>query len=313
MFKDNIRYILPENGNLYKANLHTHTTVSDGKFTPEQIKEMYKARGYHAVAYTDHRECVPHRELTDGGFVALTGIEQAFGIGRDTSVHVCAISRDESTAFKLPDEPDDSVEEINRGIANLNSRGFITTLNHPRWSGISYEDITKIEGVSNMELVNGFEMIQDGYGDSSAIYELELRRGRRAYPIAADDSHRMSKDGGAGPEYFRGFSVIMAEELTYSALIEALDAGHFYASTGPLFKKLYLVGDILHVECSAVSGVYVHADKYKPRAAVVDSCDCIEAVDIDVGSLLRESSYIYVNILDSRGKCAWAPPFWIDK
>ena len=31
------------NGNWYKGNLHSHTTVSDGKMTPEQSVEVYKS------------------------------------------------------------------------------------------------------------------------------------------------------------------------------------------------------------------------------------------------------------------------------
>ena len=69
--------LLLKEGNLYKANLHCHTTESDGKFTPEEIKKMYQNKGYSAVAYTDHRKCVPHTDLTDESFVALTGIEIA--------------------------------------------------------------------------------------------------------------------------------------------------------------------------------------------------------------------------------------------
>ena len=32
-------YLIPEGGHFYKANLHTHTTVSDGCKTPAEIKE----------------------------------------------------------------------------------------------------------------------------------------------------------------------------------------------------------------------------------------------------------------------------------
>jgi len=35
------RYLLPEAGEFYKANLHCHTNVSDGKFSPEEVKAMY--------------------------------------------------------------------------------------------------------------------------------------------------------------------------------------------------------------------------------------------------------------------------------
>ena len=33
--------IFPE-GNWYKANLHCHSTESDGQLTPAEIKELYK-------------------------------------------------------------------------------------------------------------------------------------------------------------------------------------------------------------------------------------------------------------------------------
>ena len=45
--------------------MHIHTTVSDGKATPEEAKEAYKSRGYSIVAYTDHNVMVPHNELAD--------------------------------------------------------------------------------------------------------------------------------------------------------------------------------------------------------------------------------------------------------
>ena len=37
------KYLLPESGNFYKANLHCHTTVSDGSMTPEEVKAHYMA------------------------------------------------------------------------------------------------------------------------------------------------------------------------------------------------------------------------------------------------------------------------------
>lgn len=68
-------YLLPENGCFYKANLHTHTTISDGRYTPEEIKDYYKARGYSVIAYTDHDVMVDHSDLNDGDFLAITSYE----------------------------------------------------------------------------------------------------------------------------------------------------------------------------------------------------------------------------------------------
>lgn len=39
------KYLLPKDGEFYKANLHCHSVISDGRWTPEQIKENYKAQG----------------------------------------------------------------------------------------------------------------------------------------------------------------------------------------------------------------------------------------------------------------------------
>ena len=69
------KYLLPEEGKFYKANLHCHTSISDGSYTPLQVKEMYKTQGYSVIAFTDHDVLVPHPELNDAAFLALNGYE----------------------------------------------------------------------------------------------------------------------------------------------------------------------------------------------------------------------------------------------
>ena len=49
------------NGNWYKGNLHSHTTVSDGKMTPEQSVEVYKEHGYNFLALSEHEMCIRDR------------------------------------------------------------------------------------------------------------------------------------------------------------------------------------------------------------------------------------------------------------
>lgn len=49
----------------YDANLHTHTTLSDGSYDPHQAIDKYHELDYHILALTDHdthlqrRLCVP--------------------------------------------------------------------------------------------------------------------------------------------------------------------------------------------------------------------------------------------------------------
>ena len=69
------KYLLPQSGNFYKANLHCHTTVSDGALTPEEVKKVYQEKGYSIVAYTDHDVLISHSVLNDEDFLALNGFE----------------------------------------------------------------------------------------------------------------------------------------------------------------------------------------------------------------------------------------------
>ena len=50
------------------ANLHTHSTHSDGVYTPEQLVDIAKAEGYGALAVTDHdtiTACEPVRRACE--------------------------------------------------------------------------------------------------------------------------------------------------------------------------------------------------------------------------------------------------------
>lgn len=45
-----------EGSSQYKANFHTHTTVSDGHYPPHEVVDMYRNAGYKILAITDHNE-----------------------------------------------------------------------------------------------------------------------------------------------------------------------------------------------------------------------------------------------------------------
>ena len=311
-------YLLPEGGNRYKVNLHTHSILSDGELTPEELKACYKAKGYSAVAFTDHRVCVPHTELTDDDFIALTGIELDFS-AKDASgrwahtTHVCGVARDPNAGADYPDAPLPlSYESVNAEIQKLNAAGFITTVNHPVWSDMSTEDVLCLHDMHSIEVFNSVGTYLDNYSDDSSYYEHFLRAGGRAMPIAADDCHTSAGRGVPGVEYFQGFNMICAPELTYDALIAGIDAGHMYASTGPEFKTLWLEDGVLHVECSPVMGVYVHGCRYSQRTYVLCADGTGTCVDIDVSRLCRESDYIWVQLRDSQGGKAWSVPHWFN-
>ena len=69
------KYLLPNDVNWYRANFHCHTVCSDGAYTPEKVKEVYKNHGYSIVAYSDHEILLDHSDLNDDEFLALTSCE----------------------------------------------------------------------------------------------------------------------------------------------------------------------------------------------------------------------------------------------
>ncbi len=59
------------------ANLHTHTTHSDGVFTPEEIVKIAKSEGYKAIAATDHDTVTAYPEMK--AICEREGLETIFG------------------------------------------------------------------------------------------------------------------------------------------------------------------------------------------------------------------------------------------
>lgn len=61
-------YLLPYQGPFYKAVMHIHTNISDGKLSPEEVKRAYAKLGYSIIAYADHEVFVTHNNLSDKDF-----------------------------------------------------------------------------------------------------------------------------------------------------------------------------------------------------------------------------------------------------
>ena len=104
-------YLLPEQGTFYKANLHCHTTLSDGSLTPLEVRELYRKNGYSVVAFTDHEVLVPHPELRTPDFLPLNGVEVSIieKDRRDKSgkkFHFCCIALEESNVLTPCFHPD---------------------------------------------------------------------------------------------------------------------------------------------------------------------------------------------------------------
>ena len=160
--KDQI--LLPE-GTYYKANLHCHTTLSDGHLTPQQVKEEYQKQGYSIIAYTDHRKYVHHTELDDENFLALAALEvdvtEEPTENREWPVLKCyhlnlfdTNPAQEKPADLLPKFQYGDLEGLNRYIQQMRESGFLVCYNHAYWSLQDWRDYSGLKGLFAMEIYN---------------------------------------------------------------------------------------------------------------------------------------------------------------
>lgn len=290
------KYLLPETGHFYKANLHAHSTLSDGRLTPEELKAAYKAHGYSVLSITDHDVMVPHHDLTDPDFLMLTGFEMEFneprrpGMRDSKTCHLCMVAldgeierqpcwhrtkyvdADRRDLVKFdPDAPDFerayTPECINEAIRICREKGFFVTYNHPVWSLERYPDYSRYEGMHAMEISN-YSSIVSGWDEyNGAAYDDFLCQGKRIFAQGTDDNHNHQQPDHPKWDSFGGFIWLKAPSLTYPDIAAALVGGDFYASQGPEIHDLYFEDGVLHVECSPVVRVYCITESRDNQAA----------------------------------------------
>ncbi|MBO7503581.1 MAG: PHP domain-containing protein [Clostridia bacterium] len=239
--------LFPGEGSFYKANLHCHSTYSDGRLTVEQLKDAYKAHGYGILAYSDHNTLTPHNELTDDGFLALNAIEIDYNMPSEASprgwagvpvYHLNFFSEDKNRTEFIPFERVYDIEKVQKTIDDANAAGFLAMYNHPRWSFQGTEDFAGLKGLFGFEVFNtGCEVdMANGWGDYE--YEYYCRAGGDAAATATDDNHMGCRDfNSPHMDCFGGFSMIKAKSLSYEDVFDAMRRKNLYASTGPLFTE----------------------------------------------------------------------------
>ena len=328
------KYLLPEEGSFYKANLHCHSTVSDGRWSPERIKQEYMAKGYSVIAYTDHDVLIPHPELTDEHFVALSGYEMEIDEVRQDgkqgkTCHMCLVAlepdnvkqvcwhrsrylfgnaRNYREQVQFHDASDYERSFTHECISDMMRRGreagFYVTYNHPVWSLEDFRDYSGYEGMHAMEICN-WGCVVEGYNDYvPQVYDDLLRLGRRIYCIGADDNHNSIEDS------FGAFTVIKAPELTYRAITRALLDGHFYASQGPEIHALWVEDGRIHIRCSDARKIECNFDIRRAFCAWSRPGEPLQEASFP---LPERASYVRLTVTDFEGNHANTNAYWLDE
>lgn len=333
-----MRYeLLPSNGNIYKANLHSHSTVSDGKLTPQELKDAYAAKGYSILSITDHEYLMSHEELNDEHFLTIAGYEmqlkapatEDFPFPRVCHLNLYAktpkgqpqvcYSPDRMPA-KMKDWPVHYTgpvyhatyrpECVNHIIAEANANGFLVSYNHPHWSMEDLTIFSRYEGMFAMEIYNN-DCVSIGIPEWNVqSWEWMLRRNKRIFCLACDDNHNKHPFDDPLCDSFGGWLMIHAPALEYGSVISAMEKGNFYASTGPEIHTLYIEDGYLHVTCSEAADIVMatFGRKYGHLRAKQGESVTEAAFPIPKGCL-----YVRVEVRDHQGRCAESQAYWLDQ
>ncbi len=333
------KYLLPEQGNFYKANLHCHSTISDGKYSPAELKEIYKNMGYSVLAYTDHKAILSHNELTDDKFLALNGVELDIYENtpgkswHDSSLcHVCFIALDENNLLhpywsdgllldkNIPDlvrverdgEQNDytyNVEAINKMIGDGRKKGYFVTYNHPSWSKETYAEYSQYDGMHAFEMFNG-GCLAAGFEDyNPRVYDDFLMQGKKIYCIGADDNHNFEPLDSRSTDSGVAFTMIKADKLDYKTVTNALLDGSFYCSEGPEIYELYHENGKIHIKCSDADRITCTYGCRKAGIAYAEKDGVINSASFEVNN---GDSYVRLTVIDKRGNHACTNAYFID-
>lgn len=138
---------------------------------------------------------------------------------------------------------------------------IIAHINHPNFGyAIDLEDMIALKNEQFFEVYNGHPAVNNSGNDEHISTELMWDYINIAYiennkplmyGLATDDSHHYHRKGSKWSNAGRGWIMVQADTLSPKSLINAMEAGQFYASTGVELKELTFNNNILSVEVKA--------------------------------------------------------------
>ncbi len=331
-----MKILLDNKKNFYKANLHCHSTFSDGKLTVEEIKQQYKAKGYSIVAFTDHEHLIDNSHLDDDDFLSITSCEIAIkefanqSTLKNYNMKVCHLnfyaleqhnnvtpcyssvydhyvndSNRELISFEKEYDRKYSTDEINKIIKIANDSGFIVSYNHPSWSLENANDYIGYEGLFAVEIVNG-GCVNAGHNVDENVFDDLLRAGKHIYCTAADDNHNTHGIAVPVGDSFGGWVCINADKLDYSTIMKSLQKGDFYASSGPEIKFLSLDDNTVEMQTSPCNKI-VFVTRGRRVASVKSEIECGASDKLTSAKFeLRElDEYFRIRVETADGKAAY--------
>lgn len=165
-------------------------------------------------------------------------------------------------------------------------------INHPNFGwAVTVDDMKSLRGERFFEVFNGHPQVHN-YGDSTRMGMEEMwdqiniaylnRNQPMMYGIATDDSHNYHLFGGQYSNSGRGWVMVNSKSLDAKSIIETMEAGNFYASTGVTLASLEQEENEIELEVKAEAGVnytieFIGVRKGSDKSEVFETVNGTEA------------------------------------
>ncbi|HYC52311.1 MAG TPA: CehA/McbA family metallohydrolase [Gemmatimonadaceae bacterium] len=295
----------------YKGNTHTHTINSDGDTPPDEVARWYRTHGYHFVVLSDHNF------LTSvDGINAVMGADERFLVipGEEVTdrfetkpIHVNALMVEK---LVTPQGGLSVVETVQRNVDAIRAANGVPHINHPNfgWS-ISADELAQVRHNTLFEIFNGHPMVNNAGGGGVAgleqVWDALLTRGLQLYGIAVDDAHHFQRPWDAGASRpGQGWIYVRADRLDGRAILDAMERGDFYASTGVELADYQASPGAIRIAVRERA-----FEKYRVQFIGQGGRLLKEAAATPAVYEIRgDEGYVRAKVYDSNGRVAWTQP-----
>ncbi len=317
-------------GQWYKGNLHSHSTVSDGMLTPEEVVALYQKNGYHFLSLSEHDIYSDYRDVfnTDD-FIILPSVEYTGVLFRDIGTnerykihHMHGIlgtkamqeAATEGLYAHMQYIPPlkffkswNGAEVAQKMEEMLAAHGCVVTYNHPIWSRVAEADFLDTQGVSMVEIFNYNTVQESNTGYDVTYWDQMLRRGQRINAFASDDNH----NEGLFEDSLGGWICVQAPALTHEDLITAILAGNYYSSAGPEILDWGICDGVAYVKCSAVNKINFVAGNIINDGVSILAKPRTDTLCGGHYPLKGHETYVRAEVTDRYGRTAWTNPIYL--
>ena len=143
-----------------------------------------------------------------------------------------------------PSESNDVLTAIRENVDAIRAAGGMASINHPnfKWA-FTDRELAQVDGYTFVEIFNAHPWTNDEGGGTSpssvAIWDRLLSGGKRVWGLAVDDAHHYTGEFSplrSNPGL--GWVQVRADELSQPSILNAMEQGDFYASTGVTLGEL---------------------------------------------------------------------------